>query len=127
MNHRWIAIGALMGLLAVIAGTFAAHGLDQRLSPDMLKVFETGVRYHMYHALAILVAALIGGDASKRLPSIAAGCFLMGIVFFSGSLYLLAITGAKWLGMITPVGGVSFLAGWGVLATTGMTRRPCSK
>ena len=118
MHRPWLMIGSLMGLLAVIAGTFAAHGLDQRLSPHMLEVFETGTRYHMYHALAILIATVIQGQYSTRLPAVAAGFFLTGIILFSGSLYLLALTQARWLGMVAPVGGTAFLMGWATLAIT---------
>lgn len=122
MHRPWLMIGSLMGFLAVIAGTFAAHGLDQRLSPEMLEVFETGVRYHMYHALAILVAAVISGQSTTRLPAAAAGFFLAGIVLFSGSLYLLAVTQARWLGMIVPIGGTAFLIGWATLAITSLKK-----
>lgn len=115
MHRPWLMIGSLMGILAVIAGTFGAHGLDQLLSPEMLEVFETGVRYHMYHALAMIVAAVIHGQTKTNLPSVAAGSFLAGIVLFSGSLYLLAVTETKWLGMIAPLGGTAFLVGWTAL------------
>ena len=122
MHRPWLMIGSLMGFLAVIAGTFAAHGLDQHLSPQMLEVFETGARYHMYHALAILIAAVIQGQYTTRLPAVAAGFFFAGIILFSGSLYLLAVTGARWLGMITPVGGLAFLLGWAILVITSFKR-----
>ncbi len=115
MDRCWLGVGAGAGFLAVIAGTFAAHGLDQRLTPEMLEVFETGVRYHMYHALAIVLSAVIRDKVTGGLPTVAAAAFLVGILFFSGSLYLLAVTEARWLGMVAPVGGVSFLVGWGVL------------
>lgn len=110
--------GAVAGLLAVALGAFAAHGLKSRLSPDMLAVFETGVRYQMYHALALIAAAWAVRRVSPPPPTArrAAWCFLFGIVFFSGSLYLLALTGVRALGAITPVGGVLFLLGWIFLA-----------
>jgi uncharacterized membrane protein YgdD (TMEM256/DUF423 family) len=108
-------LGALSAAIAVGLGAFGAHGLRQRLVPDMLVVFETGVRYQMYHALAVLGIAL----ASSRWPSatlLAAGwLFLAGTVVFSGSLYLLAMTGQRWLGAVTPLGGAAFIAGWLVL------------
>lgn len=92
-----------------MAGAFAAHGLKARLSADMLSVFETGARYQMYHALAMALAALIPS------PRAAIG-FLAGIILFSGSLYLLALTGIAVLGAITPIGGLCFIAGWALLA-----------
>ena len=109
MNRTWLGIAAINGALAVMAGAFAAHGLKARLSADALAVFETGARYHMYHALAIALAGLV---AARR----AAIAFLAGIVLFSGSLYLLALTGVTLLGAVTPVGGLCFIAGWALLA-----------
>jgi uncharacterized membrane protein YgdD (TMEM256/DUF423 family) len=109
MNRTWLGIAAINGALAVMAGAFAAHGLKARLSADALAVFETGARYHMYHALAMALAGLV---AARR----AAIAFLAGIVLFSGSLYLLALTGVTLLGAVTPVGGLCFIAGWALLA-----------
>jgi uncharacterized membrane protein YgdD (TMEM256/DUF423 family) len=109
MNRNWLGIAAINGGLAVVAGAFAAHGLKAHYSADALSVFETGARYHMYHALAMAVAALL----SARRAAIA---FLAGIVLFSGSLYLLALTGIAAMGMITPIGGLCFIAGWALLA-----------
>ena len=114
----WLAVAAVNGALAVAAGAFGAHGLEARLTPDMLAVFEAGARYHMYHALAMALAAIVGAGW-------AAGLFAGGIALFSGSLYLLALSGATWLGMITPLGGVLFLAGWICLAFSAM-RKPFS-
>ena len=123
MDRRCLAIGAGLGFAAVVAGTFGAHGLDQRLSSEMLEVFETGVRYHMYHALAIVASGWVGvSGGSTRLTAVAAGLFVGGIVFFSGSLYALAISDARWLGMVAPVGGVSFLGGWAALLWAGLKR-----
>jgi uncharacterized membrane protein YgdD (TMEM256/DUF423 family) len=105
-------LGSLFGLLAVALGAFGAHGLRGRLSPQELATFETGVRYQMYHALALLLVAFFiarGGPGSSQ----AAGwAFVLGILLFPGSLYLMVLTGARWLGPITPVGGVAFLVGW---------------
>jgi len=100
----------------VALGAFAAHALKAKLSPDMLAVFETGVRYQMYHAFALCAAAW--GFARWQSPRFiyAGGLFAAGIVVFSGSLYLLALTGTRWLGAITPLGGLAFLAGWLCLA-----------
>lgn len=110
--------GAVAGLLAVALGAFGAHGLKTRLSADMLAVFETGVRYQMYHAFALLAAAWAARRTTPPPPAArrAAWCFLGGIVIFSGSLYALALTGVRVLGAITPVGGVLFLLGWVFLA-----------
>ena len=102
----WIQCGAGFMFLAVALGAFAAHALKTRLSPEMLTIWETGVRYHVYHALALLALG------ASRGPDKAGWCFLAGIVVFSGSLYVLALTGEKRLGMITPIGGLLFLAGW---------------
>ena len=95
--------------LAVGLGAFGAHALKARLSPEMLAIFETGVKYQVYHALALLLLAALRG------PSKAAWCFTAGIVLFSGSLYILALTGVKKWGALTPIGGVLFLAGWLIL------------
>ncbi len=108
-----LSLGALLGFIAVAAGAFGAHALKSRLSQDMLSVFEVGVRYQMYHALAILLAALLTA-------STAGWFFLGGTVLFSGSLYLLALTGIKTFGMITPIGGVILLIGWGILFFKGI-------
>ena len=108
----WLRAGSVLMFLAVALGAFAAHGLKARLAPEMLTVFETGVRYQVYHALALL------GLAAVRGPDKAGWCFVGGIALFSGSLYLLALTGEKRLGMITPVGGALFLAGWALFALT---------
>jgi uncharacterized membrane protein YgdD (TMEM256/DUF423 family) len=112
----WLLIAAINGFLAVAAGAFGAHGLQHRLDAHGLQVFETGARYHMYHALAIGLAAFaMRGPASAPAQG-AAVLFLAGIVLFSGSLYALALTNARALALITPVGGVAFLAGWIALA-----------
>lgn len=108
--ETWVRAGAALMFLAVSLGAFAAHGLKARLSPEMLAVFETGVRYHAYHALGLILLGAVRG------PDKAGWCFLGGIALFSGSLYLLAATGVRKLGMITPLGGLLFLAGWALLA-----------
>ncbi|HWO26023.1 MAG TPA: DUF423 domain-containing protein [Kofleriaceae bacterium] len=104
-----VALGALNAALAVAAGAFAAHGLRERLTPRALEIFETGARYHMYHALAMVLAGVL---VATRGASTAGWLFQAGIVLFSGSLYVLAVTDVKVLGAITPLGGVLFLAGW---------------
>ena len=107
----------MAGFTGVALGAFGAHGLRTRVSPDMLAVFETGVRYHLLHALALLaVASLIPRVGAGRLIVAAGWLFSLGIVLFSGSLYALALTGVTLLGAITPIGGVAFLAGWACLA-----------
>ncbi len=108
--------GSFSALIAVALGAFAAHGLKSRLEPDLLAIFETGARYQMYHALAMFVAAWAATVARDNLAHWAGRCFLIGTVVFSGSLYALALTGTRWLGAITPFGGVLFLAGWTLLA-----------
>lgn len=117
MDRTFIFIGAFMGFVGVGLGAFGAHGLRGRLSPEMLTVFETGVRYHLYHALAILVtgAAMARFDGGRAITA-AGWCFTAGIFIFSGSLYALALTGVTMLGAITPIGGLAFLAGWLFLA-----------
>ena len=120
----WLFITAINGALAVAAGAFAAHGLKAWLDPGALSVFETGARYHMYHALAMGLAALAGRGPARGYARTAACLFLAGIILFSGSLYLLALTGIPLLGIITPVGGVAFLAGWAALARAAWKLEP---
>jgi uncharacterized membrane protein YgdD (TMEM256/DUF423 family) len=112
----WLVIAALNGALAVAFGAFAAHGLSQQLDAHALGIFETGARYHMYHALAMGLAALAMQSSGARTATWSAALFLTGIVLFSGSLYALAMTGERIFAFVTPVGGVSFLAGWILLA-----------
>jgi uncharacterized membrane protein YgdD (TMEM256/DUF423 family) len=114
--NLWLLIAAINGGLAVAAGAFGAHGLQARIDAQALQVFETGARYHMYHALAIGLAALAMRDSAAGPAMSAAGFFLAGILLFSGSLYLLALTSVKALGIVTPFGGLCFLLGWGFLA-----------
>ena len=116
MDRTFIFVGALMGFLGVGLGAFGAHGLKTRVSPDMLAVFETGVRYQMYHALALIVVGLLMSRMEGRAMLVAGWSFIAGILIFSGSLYALALTGVTILGAITPIGGVAFLAGWIALA-----------
>jgi len=112
----WLCIAAINGGLAVAVGAFGAHGLQGRIDAQALQVFETAARYQMYHALALAVAALVMRDAAAGPATTAAAFFLAGILLFSGSLYLLALTGTKALGIVTPFGGLCFLLGWGSLA-----------
>ena len=109
-------IGAIGALLSVAFGAFGAHALRNTLSPAMQDTFETGVRYQMYHSLALFVVAWSIDRFGPALFTPAGWFFIAGIVIFSGSLYILTISGMKWLGAITPIGGVSFIIGWGMLA-----------
>ena len=113
MDRTFLLIGAVLGFLGVVFGAFGAHALRSRLSPEMLAVFETGVRYQMYHAFAVLiVAAGIGRIGPARLLVVAGWLFFAGVVLFSGSLYVLALSRVSALGAVTPLGGLLFLAGW---------------
>jgi uncharacterized membrane protein YgdD (TMEM256/DUF423 family) len=137
----WFRIGAVLGFLGVAAGSFGAHGLEKWLEPSSpgmtaehtnlvtpehrMEVFRTGVQYHLYHAFGLLALGLLlarvpgsGGMAA----SVAGWAFLFGVALFSGSLYAMALTGMKWLGMITPIGGVGFLVGWASLAMAAWPR-----
>jgi uncharacterized membrane protein YgdD (TMEM256/DUF423 family) len=116
MEKMFVFVGALMAGIGVALGAFGAHGLRGRLSPEMLAVFETGVRYQMYHALALLAIAATLPRIEGRAVLIAGWSFVTGIVLFSGSLYALALSGVTTLGAITPLGGVAFLVGWIALA-----------
>jgi uncharacterized membrane protein YgdD (TMEM256/DUF423 family) len=119
MRVFWI-LGCLFGLLAVAGGAFGAHALRGRLTPEYLAVFETAVRYQMYHALALLAVASATVQWPGSTAALAGWSFTAGIVIFSGSLYLLTLTGTRWLGAITPVGGVALLAGWVLLAAAAL-------
>ena len=112
----FLLLGSVMALLAVGAGAFGAHALRSRLSPEDLAVFETAVRYQMYHALGLLAAAWAASQWPGGATTLAGWSFVVGILVFSGSLYLLVLTGPRWLGAVTPVGGVSFMLGWLALA-----------
>jgi len=116
MDRIFVIVGALSALTGVAAGAFGAHGLKGRLSAEMLAVFEVGVRYQMYHALALIAAAWMQSRWPSPLVTTGGWLFVIGTVLFSGSLYLMSISGTRWLGTITPLGGLSFLAGWVCLA-----------
>jgi uncharacterized membrane protein YgdD (TMEM256/DUF423 family) len=111
-----LLLGSLNMFLAVALGAFGAHALKERLLPEMAKVYQTGVQYHMAHALGLLIVPLISNHVMHRSLVNLSGWFLFaGILLFSGSLYALSISGVKKLGAITPLGGLAFLAGWGLL------------
>lgn len=109
-------LGALNAFLAVALGAFAAHGLAARVPSEDLAIFETGARYHMYHALALFAVAWVISEGAGSLAQAAGWAFLAGMLLFSGSLYVLGITGSRALVMVTPVGGMAFLLGWALLA-----------
>ena len=114
---KYVKIGAIAAMLSVAIGAFGAHALEDKLSEDMLDVYQTGVQYQMFHAVGILIVALlIERLPGRQLALWAARLLLAGIVLFSGSLYALALSDVKALGAITPVGGVAFIAGWICLA-----------
>jgi uncharacterized membrane protein YgdD (TMEM256/DUF423 family) len=116
MERAFLTVGAVFGGLGVAAGAFAAHGLKSRLAPDLLAVFETGARYQLVHAVALLVVGVLATRVPHPAVAAAGWLFIVGVVVFSGSLYLLAVTGVRWLGAITPIGGVALIAGWLALA-----------
>jgi len=122
MERAWTVVGALSAFISVAAGAFGAHLLRPRLSPELLAVFETAARYQMYHALGLIAVAF----ALSRWPSpamrAAGWLFIAGTLLFSGSLYALSLTGTRWLGAITPLGGLCFLAGWLALAGAAWSR-----
>ena len=113
MSKIVIMLAGINGFLAVSLGAFAAHGLREKLSPELLNTFQTGVQYHMYHALALFgIGVMMINFPAANLLRLSAYLMLAGILLFSGSLYLLSITGVRWLGAITPLGGVCFLIAW---------------
>jgi uncharacterized membrane protein YgdD (TMEM256/DUF423 family) len=117
MHKNFLLVAAILGFLGVAFGAFGAHGLRNRISPEMLAVFEIGVRYQMYHVFALLtVATAMAQFGQVRLLWIAGWSFIAGIIIFSGSLYALALTGTGMFGAITPIGGVALLIGWACLA-----------
>jgi uncharacterized membrane protein YgdD (TMEM256/DUF423 family) len=142
-GRGWIAVGAILGGLAVVCGAFAAHGLDSRFAewyagetrvvagqevPRAVKYladFRTGAEYQMYHALALVAVGLsLSRVGPRRSFTVAAWSFLIGCLLFSGSLYVLTLTGQGWLGAITPLGGVAFIVGWAAMACTGFAGHP---
>lgn len=117
-TRLFAGLGALLALVGVALGAFGAHGLRSVLSAADLATFEIGVRYQMYHALALLAVAWAAGRWPGAPAPVAGWLFVVGILVFSGSLYTLVLTGQRWLGAVTPLGGLAFLAGWAVLAWT---------
>ena len=113
MKHFFI-LGAALAGLSVVAGAFGAHALKSKLTPELLTIFETAARYQMYHALGLIMVTVV--NEGSILTTIAGWLFLGGIIIFSGSLYILSLTGIRWLGAITPIGGLAFIIGWACLA-----------
>lgn len=125
-EHRASALlgtACLLMAAGVALGAFGAHGLRSRLAPDLLAIYETGVRYHLVHGLAACLAALLVRTGLGGRAQAAGWLFVAGIVIFSGSLYLLALTGTRWLGAVTPLGGVAWITGWVLLARSAAARR----
>ena len=116
MDRFFLRAGAISGFVSVLAGAFGAHALRARISPEHLLTFETGARYQMYHALALLAVAWLVSRSPSHTALWAGRLFLIGTLLFSGSLYLIALTGVTRFGLVTPFGGVAFLAGWICLA-----------
>lgn len=114
----FLSIGAISGALGVMLGAFGAHGLKDKLSEEMLKVWQTGVEYHFYHTFALLTVGLLALKFQSGLLTSSGWSFLVGILIFSGSLYALSLSGVKILGAITPIGGLAFIVGWILLAVT---------
>ena len=126
MITSWVFLGAVLMFLSVAFGAFGAHALKSRLTPELLAIFEVGVRYQVYHALGMFVVAWLSqsvvGSRDQTLVTIAGWLFLVGIFLFSGSLYALTLSGVRWLGAITPLGGFCFLIGWALLAAAALMR-----
>ena len=122
MERTWLAFAGLFGMLGVGAGAFGAHSLKKILSVDMLTVFETGSRYCLMHALALLGVAAYSAVRPSRALRLSGWFFVFGIAVFSGTLWVLAVTGHRWLGMITPVGGTSLIFGWLCVLIAGLAK-----
>jgi len=112
MNRYWLVVGSLSACLSVAAGAFGAHALKGLFGPEALVTWETAARYQMYHALAMLAVGAAAQALRTTSLRVAGLCFLVGTLVFSGSLYALVLSGQRWLGAITPIGGLAFMAGW---------------
>ena len=120
MAKLFITLASLSGMLAVAFGAFGAHALKGKLDDYALGVFDTAVQYHFYHSLALLAVGVLAVSQPQTVMLKSSGwLFIIGIVVFSGSLYLLSFSGVRWLGAITPLGGLAFIGGWACLAATG--------
>jgi uncharacterized membrane protein YgdD (TMEM256/DUF423 family) len=123
MKTGWVAMGAGAAGLGVALGAFGAHGLRTHVTAEALAAFETGVRYQMYHALGLIAVARAASRWPGPWTQAAGWLFTVGIILFSGSLYLMTLSGARWLGVITPFGGVALIAGWAAFATAALRAR----
>ena len=112
----WVIVGAILLALAIVLGAFGAHIIKSKISSEDLAIFEIGVRYHIYHAIGLMVVGLIGFHVHQNIIDIPALIITAGIIIFSGSLYILVLTGVRWMGSITPIGGLLFIIGWILLA-----------
>lgn len=121
MSTLWLALGSLFGFLGVAAGAFGAHALRERLPDDLMAVFRTAVEYQFYHALALLAVGLLARHVASIWLSAAGAAFAVGVLLFSGSLYVLALTGVRAWGAVTPLGGLAFLVGWACLAVAALS------
>ena len=113
---NWIILGATLAGFTVILGAFGTHGLKSKLSPEDLSIFETGVKYQMYHAIGLILIGILGFHYNQDIILLPAVLMSVGILIFSGSLYLLVLTGLRWIGAITPIGGAALIMGWVTLA-----------
>lgn len=120
MSGAWMSCAALLAGIGVACGAFGAHVLEDRLGEELLEVWRTAVLYHLVHALALLLTALVPAGSTPRARSAAVVAFTVGIVLFSGSLYVLALSGVRAWGAVTPFGGIAFLVGWGCLVRVGL-------
>ena len=123
MERIFLGAGAVLGFLGVAAGAFGTHGLRDRLSPEMLNIFETAVRYQLVHALVLLAVAWLVGRSPSLVVNLAGWFFVAGVVVFSGTLYVLSMSEVRWWGAVTPLGGLALLAGWGCLIWAAWTLR----
>ena len=115
-----LSCAAFSAMMSVMLGAFAAHGLKSKLSENLLNTFQTGVQYQMYHSLALILLVILYRQIPQSLLLYSAGFMLAGIILFSGSLYMLALTQIKWFGPITPIGGVCFIVGWALLIASAL-------
>lgn len=120
LSHRWIRVAGLVGAVGVALGAFGAHGLKNHVSPELLEVYRTGVLYHLIHSVALLGVVVAG--PRLKLGMVTRWAFLVGVLIFSGTLYTLAVTGLRWLGAITPLGGLAFIVGWAALFVGGVNQ-----
>ena len=123
----WMAVGAIFGLLSILAGAFGAHALRGALTENALNTFETAVRFQMYHALAILVTGLLTSRLPSNLIGISGALFTIGTLVFSGSLYALSLSGIGAFGAVAPIGGISLIGGWTALIVGIIKRKPSER